>query len=93
MVAAAADNRAAAGFAAAALAAAMLINAPVAKADLVRQAALRLGCREGALHTCLAMLLDAPAALASAACRSLQAFAAERRAASVYIYVQTNWSH
>jgi photosystem I subunit PsaN len=35
VVAAAADNRAAAGFAAAALAAAVLINAPVAKADLV----------------------------------------------------------
>lgn len=35
VVVAAADNRAAAGFAAAALAAAVLVNAPMAKADLV----------------------------------------------------------
>lgn len=36
VVVAAADNKAAAGFAAAALAAAILVNAPMAKADLVR---------------------------------------------------------
>ncbi len=38
VVVAAADNKAAAGFAAAALAAAILVNAPMAKADLVRMA-------------------------------------------------------
>lgn len=38
VVVAAADNKAAAGFAAAALAAAILVNAPMAKADLVRTA-------------------------------------------------------